>query len=234
VRPRTIGVILLEADHSVETLDLPDPFAWEPPAGLTSGFWGNPAAWPLPVVFAVARGATGAASAQRTPEAVQGVVDAIARLDGRCDLIVGGCGYFGAAWPALPAPPRTPTVLSGLDLLDDALRSTSADVAVLSMSADAAAGFLASRPDANRIRVVGMDGARDWDGFAHPDWAIAPQWTLDGLESGLRDVLGTGALDGIGAVVIECTVLPQFRSVIREHTPAPIFELGAVVAQLVL
>ena len=85
--PRVLGVILLDAEHSVETLGWDDPFSWQPPPGLGEGFYGHPAAWPLPVVFAVAEGATGKASAEGTPAAVQGVVDAIARLDGRCDLI---------------------------------------------------------------------------------------------------------------------------------------------------
>ncbi|HEU0103485.1 MAG TPA: hypothetical protein VFR07_14295 [Mycobacteriales bacterium] len=235
--PRVLGVILLEAEHSVETLGWDDPFSWQPPPGLGEGFYGHPAAWPLPVVFAVAEGATGKASAEGTPAAVQGVVDAIARLDGRCDLIVGGCGYFGAAWPALPAPPGTPAVLSSLDYLDDALRSTSRDVAVLSMSGPAATRFLADRPDAGRIRVVGLDDAKDWPLISRPDWATAPQWTLAGLEAGLRDVLAEaalpgGALDGVGAVVLECTVLPQFRAVVREYTRAPIVDVGTAVDAL--
>lgn len=234
---QVIGVVLLEADHSVETLDLPDPFTWEAPPGLGRGFFGHPAAWPLPALFAVARGATAAASAEAGPEAMQGVADAVARLDGRCDVIIGGCGFFAWAWPVIDKPPATPTVLSGLDLLDVALRATSRDIAVLSFSTPPAERFVASRPDWSRVRVLGISPAGDWPLIGRPDWATNPQWTTEGVEAGLRDVLADavrpgGALDGVGGVVIECTALPQFRSVIREYTAAPIYEAGAFALSL--
>ena len=234
---RTVGVILLEADHAVETLDLEDPFAWEAPPGLTKGFFGHPQAWPVPTLFAVARGATAAASAAAEPEALQGVADAVARLDGRCDVIVGGCGFFAWAWPVIETPPATPTVLSGLDLLDVALRASSHDVAVLSFSDAPAKRFVETRADASRVRVVGISPAGDWPLIGRPDWAVNPEWTIEGVEAGLREVLDAearpgGALDRTGGVVIECTVLPQFRSVIREYTPAPIYEAGAFALSL--
>lgn len=232
-----LGVVLLEADHSVETLDLSDPYAWEPPPGLGKGFFGHPDAWPVPTVFAVAHGATAAAAAEGTPQAMQGVADAVARLDGRCDLILGSCGFFAGGWDAMEAPPATPTLLSSLDLLDVALRSTARDVAVMSFSNGPAERFVARRPDASRIRVVGISPAGDWPLVGRPDWATNPRWTIAGLEAGLREVLADavrpgGELDDVGAVVIECTVLPQFRSVIREHTRAPIYDAGATAVSL--
>lgn len=238
MRPaQVLGVILLEADHSLETLGGDDPFSWRPPDGLGDGFFGHPGAWPFPTIFAVARGATGRTSAECTPEALQGVADAVGRLDGNCDFIVGGCGYFGAAWSVIEKPPSTPTLLSGLDLVQQALGSTSRDVAVLSMSGIAASNFLAARPDARRLRVIGLDSAGDWPLVARPDWVTDPQWTLEGLERGLREVLDEearpgGGMDGIGAVILECTVLPQFHSVIREYTKVPVYDIGAVVRQL--
>ena len=234
---KVVGVVLLEADHSVETLDLDDPFGWEAPPGLTPGFFGHPGAWPVPALFAVARGATAAASAEADPEAMRGVADAVARLDGRCDVIVGGCGFFAWAWPVIDKPPATPTVLSGLDLLDVSLRATSLDVAVLSFSEPPAQRFVAAHQEGDRIRVLGISPAGDWPLIGRPDWATNPQWTLAGVEAGLRHVLDEavrpgGGLEGIGGVVIECTVLPQFRSVIREYTPAPIYEAGAFALSL--
>jgi hypothetical protein len=227
-----IGVVLLEADHSVETLELEDPFAWQAPAGLTPGFYGHPDFWPVPVLFAVAENATAAAAAAGDPDAMRGVADAVARLDGRCDLIVGNCGFFAEAWDFLPEAPSTPTVLSGFDLLDDALRSTSRDIAVFSFSEPPAERVLASHPERGRVRVIGLVPAGDWPLIGRLDWATDPQWTLAGLEEGLREVLETetragGRLDGIGGIVIECTVLPQFRGVIREYVSAPLYEAGA-------
>ncbi len=47
MRPaQVLGVILLEADHSLETLGWDDPFSWRPPDGLSDGFFGHPGAWP--------------------------------------------------------------------------------------------------------------------------------------------------------------------------------------------
>jgi hypothetical protein len=238
MRPQQIlGVILLEAEHSVETIDLADPFGWRPPAGLGDGFLGHPGAWPVPTLFAVANGATGRSSAQCAPEALRGVAEAVERLDGRCDVIAGGCGYFGAAWSAIGTPPATPTVLSALDYLDAALSATSRDVAVLSMNGQAARDFLGGRPDAGRCRVIGLDDAGHWPLIARPDWVTDPQWTLKGLEQGLREVLTAaavpgGALDDVGALLLECTVLPQFHSVVREYTRAPIYDVAAMVRQL--
>lgn len=236
-RNQVIGVVLLDADHSVETLDHDDPFAWEPPPGLTSGFFGHPAAWPLPTVFAVAWGATAAAAARGEPEAMQAVAEAVKRLDGRCDLIVGSCGFFAEAWDAIEMPPSTPTILSAFDLLDEALRSTAKDVAVISFSEEPAIRYLATRPDAGRIRIVGLTPAGDWPLIAPLDYAIRPQWTVAGLEAGLREVIARevqpgGRLDDVGALVLECTVLPQFRHVIREYTNVPVYDAATAATAL--
>lgn len=224
-----LGVLLLEAEHAVETVGRDDPFSWQPPAGLSPAFFGHPGHWSLPTVFAVARGATGTTSAQGTDEAVQGVVDAIGRLEGHCDLVLGGCGYFGDAWPRLEKPPAAYTVLSALDQLDATLAATSRDVVVMSASTAAGERAVATHPAADRIRVIGLDGAGEWAHFARPDWATAGLVTDAGIADALRDTLAAhavpgGLLDDVGAVVLECTVLPAHRSVIREYTRAPIID----------
>jgi len=236
-RQPVLGVVLLVADHAVETLDLEEPYAWEPPPGLAPGFFGHPRHWPVPVLFAVAENATAAAAAAGDPDAMRGVAEAVARLDRRCDLIIGSCGFFSEAWDAMVERPATPTILSGFDFLDDALRSTTRDVAVLAFSEPPAERFLAPRLDRARIRIVGLVPAGDWPLIGRLDYATNPQWTLAGLEAGLREILEAetrdgGKLDDVGAIVIECTALPQFRSVIREYTAAPIFDAGAVAINL--
>ena len=237
-RQRRLGVVLLDAEHSVETLDWENPDEWLPPSGLGEGFFGHPAAWPLPVLFAVAHGATAAAAAKSTAEALDGIAAAVGRLDGRCDLIVGGCGYFGAAWPLLGSPPSTPTILSALDLLDLALSSSRRDAAVLSMSAAAALSFLGERSDFDRIRVVGLDHCADWKAIGRPDWVSNPQWSVEGLEKNLQEVLDVemqpgGGLHGVGAVVLECTVLPQFAAIIRDRVGVPVYDLISIVKAIV-
>lgn len=229
-----LGVLLLEADHSVETVGLADPFSWRPPAGLGRGFFGHPDHWPVPTVFAVARGATGATSAAGTDEAVAGVVEAIGRLEGRCDLILGGCGYFGDAWAHLPARPAAYTVLSALDQLDAVLAATALDVVVMSASTQAGLRAVAQHPGRDRIRVVGLDGVGEWARFARPDWAEAGLISDAGIADGLRRTLARhavpgGLLDGIGAIVLECTVLPHHRAVIREFSTVPIIDAEQLI-----
>lgn len=236
-RDAIIGVLLLEADHAEETVGWDDPFSWTPPAGLGRGFFGHPDFWPARTMFAVAAGATGVTSALGTPEAVEGVVGAIGRLDGRCDVIVDGCGYFGDAWTRLLRPPSTPTYLSALDLLDYTLRSTNRDVAVMSASTAPGERATATHPEANRVRVVGIDGREDWAHFARTDWAVEGLVTEPGIERGLRQVLDLEACPGrklhdVGAILLECTVLPHFRAVIREYSDAPIVDIAQVVTGL--
>ncbi len=232
-----VGVVLLDAEHYVETLEWDDPSSWVPPPGLGPGFLSHPAYWSRPAVFAVARGATSEAAAERRPEAVRGVVDAVRRLDGRCRMIVGTCGHFGDAWAELDPPPGTPTILSALDMLPDALRWSRRDVLVLTMTTEPGRCSIAGMPGSTRVRVVGLDGAGDWSRMDRPDWVLHRDWSEAGLESGLREVLDRergpgGALDEVGCVLLMCTILPQFTSVIREYTGAPIVHVGSVVETL--
>ena len=57
------------------------------------------------------------------------------------------------------------------------------------------------------------------------------------IERGRREVLAAesqpgGRLDGVGAIVIECTIIPQFREVIRDYTPVPVYDAAATVTAL--
>ncbi|HVC13323.1 MAG TPA: hypothetical protein VND62_00520 [Acidimicrobiales bacterium] len=235
--PDVVGVVLLDSEHYVETLDWENPLSWVPPEGLGTGFLSHPAYWSRPALFAVARGATAKAAEERRPEAIRGVADAVRRLDGRCRIIVGTCGRFVDAWPALDPPPATPTVLSALDVLDDALRSSRCDVLVLTMTTESGRRSLAGTPGTSRVRVVGMDGAGDWAEMDRPDWVHHRRWSEAGLEAGLREVLerervAGGALDGIGCVLLVCTILPQFTAVVREYTGAPIVHVGTLAETL--
>ncbi len=229
-----LGVVLLDAEHYVETVDWEDPTAWVAPAGLGPGFLSHPAYWSLPVVYAVARGATSEAAAERRPEAVRGVVEAVRRLDGRCRMIVGTCGHFADAWGELDPRPGTPTILSALDVLEDALRWSRRDVLVLTMTTASGRRSIADTPQPTRVRVLGMDGAGDWSRIDRPDWVTRRDWSEDGLEAGLREVLDResgagGALEEVGCVLLVCTVLPQFTAVVREYTDAPVVHVGSLV-----
>lgn len=235
--PDVVGVVLLDADHYTETLDWDDPTGWVPPAGLGTGFLSHPDYWSRPAIFAVARGATAEAAAERRPEAIRGVVDAVRRLDGRCRVIVGTCGHFCDAWAELDPAPETPTILSALDVLPEALRWSRRDVLMLTMTTEVGRRSITHTPGSTRVRVVGIDGAGDWWKMDRPTWVTHRDWSEDGLEAGLRQVLESqrgpgGALEGVGGVLLVCTILPQFTSVIREYTDAPIVHVGGLAQSL--
>jgi hypothetical protein len=231
-----LGVVLLDGDHVTETARLESPFEWTPRHEAVRGFFGDPRTWPAPTLYAVASAADGPAMLDLRPAALQGVADAIQRLEGRCDLLVGGCGFFAAAWPLLRAQPHLPVLLSGLDLLDAALELTTRPVGILTYAAATTQRILQERPAQERMRIVGLETVGDWRYLAQQDWITRPRWTTDGLERGLRDLMGaeatSGAFADIGALILECTALPRFRSIIREYLDVPIFDVASVARSL--
>jgi hypothetical protein len=237
IRARPVlGVVLLDGDHVTETAGLKSPFEWMPRHDAMRGFFGDPQIWPAPTLYAVASAADGPAMLDLRPAALQGVADAIQRLEGQCDLLVGGCGFFAAAWPLLRAQPRSPALLSGLDFLDAALELTTRPVGVLTYAAATTQRILQERSAQERVRIVGLQSAGDWRHLAPQDWITRPRWTVGGLVQGLRDLMGTeatgGAFSDIGALILECTALPRFRPIIREYLNVPIFDVASVARSL--
>jgi hypothetical protein len=232
-KPR-LGVVLLQADHAVETLDAPDPFHVPAPPGMPPTFFGHPDFWPVPTAFAVARDATGSSILELDKQAVRSVIDAIGRLAPLCDLIVGSCGYFVAALPFVTV--ETPLLLSSLQLLDAALRSSSRPLGVLTYNRSSTEKILADHPERDRLRVVGLDHMPAWGTISRPDWITARQWTEKALRTELLEICERerrgGALRDIGGIVLECTALPQFRSDIFEVLLCPVWDVSAIAKTL--
>jgi hypothetical protein len=231
-----LGVVLLHGDHVVETLGLADPWSAPPPAGLPPGFFGHRDFWPVPTVYTVARAATGSAVLAGEPAAIRDVVAAVERLDasGQCQLIVGSCGYFHAAHESLCT--ATPVLLSGLDLLPLAMAGSARPVGILTYSAAATGELLRDHPDRDRLRVVGVDDRTNWAAISAADWITDPKWTIEGLRAELLDVVryevAHGRYTDVGSVVLECTVMPQFRSDLIGALARPVWDVAAVARTL--
>ena len=124
-------------------------------------------------------------------------------------------------------------MLSGLDLIAFAVEAAGGmDVGVLTYSASHLEPLLTSHPHFARLRILGLSGERNWAHLARESYGLRPRWTREGLASELRSTLERaftgGIFDGVGALVIECTVMPQFRAMIRSLTTLPIFDIASM------
>lgn len=228
-----LGVIQLDFFGALDTADLPDPFKATAPPGTPLGL-GNPDFWPVPTAFAVAPGAIGMDIVEGTPVALAGISAAIGRLSRYCDLIIGNCGYMYTA-RTLP-PSGTPTLLSGLQLLPNALASTSRPVGVLTFNQAGTEKLLASHPERSRLRIVGVDDQPAWSVVWHRDLITGNKFNPEKMRGELLDVCirerRTGAFSDIGTLVLECTGMPIFRADIIAALKLPVWDIVAVTRGL--
>ncbi|WP_439360410.1 hypothetical protein [Bradyrhizobium sp. DASA03007] len=213
---------------------MPDPFNVTPPPDQPPCYFTHPDFWPVPTAFAIAPGAFGQAILDGTPTALAGIAKAVDRLSQHCDLIVGGCGYMYAARSLVRSD--TPTLLSGLQLLPNALDSTRLPIGVLTYNRASTEKMLGSRPDLSRLRIVGVDHLPNWSMFARPDlvtnWQVNPeQLRAEILELCLQE-RHDGAFAEIGSLVLECTAMPQFRMDLTRTLRLPIWDIAAVARSL--
>ena len=227
---RTLGVVLCDLDsYAVDDIDCVEvgaPAISDNPVG----FFENPDSWPgIPVSYAVARGARVEKLVTGDPVAIDAFWRAKERL-AHCSLVITDCGFFYYARQS--GLPTGNTLTSGLDLLPLAASLTSERIGVLTVSAPLANRLLA--PDAlfPRLTVVGLEDQPGWNGILTDDHAYGNGWDLDTLRAGVEAVLERecapgGRLEGIGALVLECTLLPEFRRTIAHYTSAPILDIAS-------
>lgn len=233
-RPGTgrLGVVLLDLPHYAA------PFAGccEPgdQAGLGSlprGFFECPATWPVPTAFAVAPGASAEDTLGANAAVGKGLLEALERLHGHCEVAITDCGFFWAALPALENVSEPPILSSGLELLGLAARVTKRPIGVLTFSAPALEPLLAGHPERDRLRIVGFNDLPQWAAFDCEDYATNGRWSLPELRreflGRLSQELSGGRLARVGALVIECTLMPQFRHEIRQIMNLAVFDVGS-------
>ena len=225
-----LGVILLDYEGYVgeELLCTPDDevgLGWMPP-----GHFEHPRSWGCPVLYRVATGCTPEASEQASEDALRGVREAAHALDGRVDLITADCAYTWFVREALDGV-RTPALTSSLALLDLA-RTIGRTVAIISSSGRVLRRLYGPLPVG--VRIIGMESKSEWERYqtysvdTNPplDRGLMARQLLERLD---EDFAQQGEP---GAVVLECTGLPQFRDVVRQRYGRPILDIASFVQHL--
>jgi len=225
-----LGVVILEFDGAVETLDMPDPFNVPASLGMTKGLLQHRDFWPIPTAFAVARGAAGGQTIlDGESPAVAGIADAVDRLAPHCDLILGGAGYMYTARNAVRS--NKPTVLSGLQFLPNALAASPSPVGVLTFNAADTADILADQPGFDRMRFVEIGSLPSWSTFKRPDALLSKPVSTSLLRDELVELCEkerrSGVFKDIGSLVIECTGTCQFRGDLITALKMPVWDIAA-------
>ncbi|MFJ4027990.1 hypothetical protein ACIPWF_10615 [Paenarthrobacter sp. NPDC089989] len=225
-----LGVILCDLDsYPVDYVECLTPDA----PGISDnpvGFFENPASWQgLPVAYAVARGARVEPLVNGEPEAVEAFWAASEKL-AHCPLVITDCGFFFYARKDMRQTANV--ITSGLDLLPIASVLTSKDIGVLTVSESLATKLLGDHVLSSRIVIAGMEGEPGWATMLTNDHALGNGWDQPLLKEGVASVVRRefgpgGRFENIGVLVLECTLLPEFRREIRKYTSVPILDVAS-------
>ena len=123
-------------------------------------------------------------------------------------------------------------ITSGLDLLPIASVLSDKDIGVLTVSETLAAKLLADHALSSRIVIAGMEGEPGWATMLTNDHALGNGWDQPMLREGVASVVKRefglgGRFENIGVLVLECTLLPEFRQEIRKYTDVPILDVAS-------
>lgn len=229
IKPQ-LGVILCDLDsYPVDYIECLTPDA----PGISNnpvGFFENPTSWQgLPVAYAVARGARVEPLVAGEPEAIDAFWAASEKL-AHCPLVITDCGFF---FYARKDTRRTANVItSGLDLLPIASVLSNKAIGVLTVSETLAAKLLADHALSPQIVIAGMESEPGWATMLTNDHALGNGWDQEMLKEGVASVVKRefgpgGRLENIGVLVLECTLLPEFRQEIRKYTSVPILDIAS-------
>ncbi|REG58627.1 hypothetical protein B0G80_1289 [Paraburkholderia sp. BL6669N2] len=189
---------------------------------------GDPSFWTVPFLNEIATGAEPQGNKVPTDAASRGIVDAARRLDGKVQLIIGNCGFMWASRNVLYRTTSAATITSGLEFLDVALRITGRSVGIITWDVQALNKLLSGHPELERIRLLAVGDLPEWQKswtYREPaDWT--KERMADELAERLSEAFGEGGvLRDISVLIFECTLVPDFRNVIRRFTAVPIFDL---------
>lgn len=225
-----LGVILCDLDsYPVDYIECLTPDA----PGISDnpvGFFENPASWQgLPVAYAVARGARVEPLVNGEPEAIDAFWSASEKL-AHCPLVITDCGFFFYARKDMRQTANV--ITSGLDLLPIASVLTGKDIGVLTVSESLASKLLGGHVLSSRLVIAGMEAEPGWSTMLTNDHALGNGWDQALLKEGVaavakREFGPGGRLANIGVLVLECTLLPEFRQEIRKYTEVPILDVAS-------
>ena len=225
-----LGIVLLEAQHYVDDFGLFEPTDEKGIGSLPTGFFESPSTWPVPTAYAVARGANTTSTLRGDREMAEGLRKAIGKLEAVADFITTDCGFFYSAADEARRGTSVPMIVSGLELIELAGRLSPAPIGVLTASKPRVEAMLAEHPDRDRLHVVGVEEGTAWTAIGAEDFASMRGWDVEALREELRVVAATafrGELADAGTLLLECTVFPQFRDVLREITSIPILDVAS-------
>lgn len=227
----SLGVVLLDCSHYASAFGRFTPSDTRG-IGYVPGFFESPSTWPVPTTFAVASGAGPLPTIRGEPQAIEGLARAVDRVAGECDMVITDCGFFYAAVGRLSGRLGGTVLLSGLQLVELAGIMTTDPIGILTISAGRVEEMLAAHRLADRLRIVGVGDRPAWSSLGAEDFATNGRWTHDALRRELLEVVEpafrAGTWRDVGVLVLECTVLPQFRAVLRSATPVPILDVASI------
>ncbi|MEM5461069.1 hypothetical protein VSR69_40635 [Paraburkholderia phytofirmans] len=190
----------------------------------------DPALWQVPLVKAIATGVGG--KEVSTAQAAGGIVDAARRLDGHAQLIIGHCGFMWASREHLYGRTSTPALTSALEFVDLALRITKLPVGIITWDAEALVPLMRETFGFDRLRFLSVGDLPNWSKWPQDPYGseVPRHWTKEQMAAEFHSRLATAFAEGgdfndVSVIVLECTLVPDFRQTIRSITSVPIFDI---------
>lgn len=224
-----LGIVLLDGPHYSPAFGRFSPSDRNGLGSLPVGFFESPMTWPVATAYAVAEGATTGATRDTEPSAIRGLEEAVRRLAPVADVIISDCGFFYGGLAEAEIDRVVPTIVSGLELIVVAGAFTRGPIGVLTANGARVKEMLASHRLAERIRIAGVEDMPSWAALGDTNFAESA-WTTTSLRDELlhtvRIELETGSFRGIRSLVIECTVMPQFRAELVDLVRMPVLDVA--------
>ncbi|WP_429568853.1 hypothetical protein [Paraburkholderia sp. JPY419] len=143
-------------------------------------------------------------------------------------LIIGNCGYMWASRQSLYGNTATASITSALEFLDLALKMTNRPIGIITWDAKALVPLLRDCSGAERFRFLTVGDLLEWEKASAYRELVgwSKEQMAQELAARLREAFGVnGVFNDVGVLVIECTLVPDFRPRIREITTLPILDL---------
>ncbi|CAD6562971.1 hypothetical protein ACFQ3P_41335 [Paraburkholderia sabiae] len=224
-----LGIVKLDRPEIAGSKSSPDLCE---PEGMMPFSVDDPTMWQQPLQKVVAEGTGGGGLDGPTEDAVRGILEAAQRLDGRSQLIIGNCGYMWSARGHLYRKLSTPVVTSALEFVDLALKITTAPVGIITWNAATLKPLMHGVNELERLRFLTVRDLPDWANWPQDPFASATprRWTKERMAQQLQQRVADAFREGgnfeqVGIIVIECTLVPDFRDAIRAVTSVPIIDL---------
>lgn len=198
---------------------------------------GNAATWPFGVLYRVVRGADPArvVRSPATDALLEPFAEAALELEREgVELVTTGCGFLVLYQRQIQERLRVPFLSSSLlqvPWVAGAL-PPGAEIGVLTIeSASLSPQHLAAagiQPQ-HRVRVLGLDevGSTLVGTILDDRLELDPERARAEVAAAARTLVARHP--AIGAIVLECTNLPPYRSAIREATGRPVYDLSTLV-----